>query len=146
MCHLRRALPAAVLLAAVLVLGGCAVGRSLDDGLPMVGLRLGDDTVVGAAADAAGVIGGVIGGPAGAVLASTLVTAIGGAVWGSRQRVKGEHAGERRGWDEAVGTPAGAPTGSALVDSHVPDPPGDHAGGGTRNMAASRVGPAGGAA
>lgn len=127
---LRYGLCGAAVLIALLVLfamlGGCAVGRELESGHPMVGLQLGDPAVVQAASSIGGVVGGIFGGPAGAATGASLAGAVATAFWGIRR-------GERKGWDEAVesvkGKPAVAPT--VVVD------------GGS----ASRVGPvAGGAA
>lgn len=81
---------------------GCAVGRSLDDDAPMVGVRLGDDAVIGAATSIGGAIGGIFGGPGGAALGASLAGAVATGIWGVRR-------GERKGWDEAVETVAGKP-------------------------------------
>lgn len=122
---LRYGLVGAAVLIGLLVLfamlGGCAVGRELESGHPMVGLQLGDPAVVQAASSLGGIVGGIFGGPAGAATGASLAGAVATAFWGIRR-------GERKGWDEAVesvkGKPAVAPT---IADGGV---------------SASRVGPA----
>lgn len=108
---LRYGLVGAAVLIGLLVLfamlGGCAVGRELQSGDPMFGVRLGDESVVQAASGIGGVVGGLFGGPAGAATGASLAGAVATAFWGIRR-------GERKGWDEAVesvkGRPAVPPT------------------------------------
>jgi hypothetical protein len=84
----------AVALAAV-AMGGCAVGRSLDDGGPMLGVRVGEGTGqaladgIGAAAQG---IGSVVGGPWGAGIAAA-GTGLAGLVAALWQRQTGRHVG-----------------------------------------------------
>ena len=103
---IRYGLVGVALLIAFLILfaalTSCAVGRSLDDDAPMVGLRLGDDAVVGAATSIGGMLGGIFGGPGGAALGASLAGAVATGIWGVRR-------GERKGWDEAAETIAGKP-------------------------------------
>lgn len=100
---------AALLIALMIVfaMAGCAVGRELESGSPMVGFQLGDPAVIQAASGIGGVVGGLFGGPAGAATGASLAGAVATAFWGIRR-------GERKGWDEAVesvkGKPAVAPT------------------------------------
>ena len=123
----RYGLVGAALLIALLILlaalSSCAVGRSLDDDAPMLGVRLGDDAVAGAASTIGGALGGIFGGPGGAALGASLAGAIATGIWGVRR-------GERKGWDEAVETVSGKPALGAGPSA----PP---AGGGS----GSRVGP-----
>ena len=121
--HLLRA-GATLLLLGLLVLGflfvlsGCAVGRELDTGAPMLGIRP-DNSIVAAAGGIGGAIGGLIGGPAGAVAGSSILTGIAGLLFGAKR-------GSDKGWDQAtehyVGKPALAPARPDPVGV-VPGPP-----------------------
>lgn len=105
---------------------GCAVGRSLDDDAPMVGLRLGDEGVARAAADLGGLVGGTLFGPVGAAVGTSLFGGLGALIWGSRQKLRGRE----EGWDQAVGKPAESRMAEAAVPSASAGGP-----------SASRVGP-----
>jgi hypothetical protein len=94
-----------VLLVLFVMLTGCAVGRELESGSPMVGVQLGDPAVIQAASGIGGVVGGLFGGPGGAAAGTALFGGIATLLWGSRQKSEGRHVG----WEEATGKPGAAP-------------------------------------
>ncbi len=107
---------AALLIALMIVfaMAGCAVGRELESGSPMVGLQLGDPAVIQAASGIGGVVGGLFGGPAGAATGTALFGGLATLIWGSRQKAVGRIHGEERGWNDAQTTFA-PPPGTIVV-------------------------------
>jgi MFS family permease len=106
---------ALLFIVAVLCAGGCAVGTSLGDNTPMVGLRLGDgdgDALRDGAANVGGLIGGLFGGPGGATVGTGIGAVVGGlgaAFLGWRSKRKEDAA-----FDEGVARAAGVPDRAAL--------------------------------
>ncbi len=102
-------------------MGGCAVGTSLNDNTPMVGLRLGDgdgDALREGAANVGGLIGGLVGGPGGATVGTGIGAVVGGlgaALLGWRSKRKEDAA-----FDEGVARGAGVPVAAALPVAPAP--------------------------
>lgn len=105
---------AVIALVLLVTAGGCAVGTSLGDNTPMVGLRLGEgdgDALKQGAATVGGLIGSAFG-PGGSVVGAGIGTAIGGigaALLGWRNKRKQDEA-----FDEGVARGAGVPVATAL--------------------------------
>ncbi len=112
---------AALAVCALLTLGGCAVGTSLNDNTPMVGLRLGEgdgDALREGAANVGGLIGGLVGGPGGATVGTgigAIVGGLGAALLGWRSKRKEDAA-----FDEGVARGAGVPVATALPVAPAP--------------------------
>lgn len=101
------------LVALIVVMAGCAVGRNEQTGAVVIGFNAGKLVETGnqAIAGAAGALFG----PAGVAVSGGALGLLGivGKLWASSAAAKAKHEGERAGWEEAQATFSPPPKGTA---------------------------------